>query len=95
MNIDNDENQRHRVHLKMLGMSGNSKEFGDLTVVPLGHAVSIAVDLLAAQRQTLRDEVLEKVDGLYTTAPTIDSETLDELRTAISTIFEGKEQDDE
>ena len=42
-----DEAQRkHRIHMAMLQMAGSAKNYGELTVVLLGHAVSVAERLI-------------------------------------------------
>ena len=51
----NDE-LRNAVHMKMLAKSGSSKDFNELTVIPLGFAVSIAMQLIHQHtEQAVRD----------------------------------------
>lgn len=57
-----DEELRHRIHMKMLSKSETAKDCGELTVVPLGHAVTIAMDLmLKAELQARIDEITNKL----------------------------------
>lgn len=46
------EGLRKEIHMKMLAKSENAKDCGELTVIPLGHAVTIA-EALIAQREKL------------------------------------------
>ena len=35
--------ERHKIHMAMLAKSENAKDLGDITVVPLGFAVDVAL----------------------------------------------------
>lgn len=43
---------REEIHLKMLAKSESAKDLGELTVVPLGFAVDLALSLLTAKTNT-------------------------------------------
>lgn len=47
---DNTDELRHEIHMQMLAKSENAKDLGDLTVVPLGFAVDVALSLAAQAR---------------------------------------------
>jgi hypothetical protein len=51
---------REAVHMKMLSKSDSAKDLGELTVIPLGFAVSIAVELITGERQRIADSLPEK-----------------------------------
>lgn len=51
------EAERNKIHLKMLEKSDTAKKFGELTVIPIGFAVSIAQD---AERW--KKEVMAPID---------------------------------
>lgn len=66
----NDElsNLRHEIHMAMLGKSENAKDLGDLTVVPIGFAVDVALGLFEAyctrrEREARVDQVM--IDSDY------------------------------
>lgn len=67
--------------------------------VPLDWAIEVCNSKLAAQRQALRDEVLAKIDEVekpYKSLHVVSRQgTYFEIRHAISTMFEGKEQPNE
>jgi hypothetical protein len=52
---------RLRVHHKMLEKSESAKELGELTVIPLGFSVGIAIKLIVAERSRLIDELEAKL----------------------------------
>lgn len=58
------EEQRRDVHMKMLSRSINAKDAGHLTVVLLGFAVDVALEV-AKQRELALIERLEKQAGWY------------------------------
>lgn len=57
------EQTRHRIHMAMLGKSKNAKDCGELTVVPLGHAVTVALEILQSHQLALLSRVKEEVIG--------------------------------
>ena len=59
--------QHLEIHMKMLSQSENAKGIGDCTVIRLGHAVSIAEELINRQVIT----ALEKVESKSTTFHTV------------------------
>lgn len=42
---------RHEIHMQMLGKSESAKNLGELTVVPLGFAVDVALSVAAAKAE--------------------------------------------
>lgn len=55
-----------KIHNAMLTKSSNAKDVGELTVVLLGNAVSIAKDLIAQAREEERDKCHIEINGLKT-----------------------------
>lgn len=44
---------RHRIHMAMLAKSESAKDCGELTVIPIGFAVTVAQDLIKAELTSL------------------------------------------
>ena len=51
MNDPNDQNtldkERHKIHMRMLSRAGTAKDYGVSTVVLIGYAVDVALELIA------------------------------------------------
>lgn len=60
MKNDLREKLRHEVHMAMLAKSESAKDLGELTVVPLGFAVNVALELSTQRILALLDEVMGK-----------------------------------
>lgn len=45
---------RKQIHMKMLAKSDTAKDLGELTVVPLGHAVTVALALISNREKLAR-----------------------------------------
>lgn len=74
----NDESLRKDVHMKMLAKSENSKEIKDATVVRLGFAVTIAVELIKSRDQQIALSDSERYD--YNRLKTLEINSIDNYR---------------
>lgn len=62
-----EESLRHHIHMEMLKLSESAKDCGELTVLPLGHAVTIAQRLIETERQAWGEEraLIERRQEVY------------------------------
>ena len=57
---EDDQASRMGIHMAMLAKAENAKDCGDLTVIKLGFAVSIAKELIRTEKLKLLDEVIHQ-----------------------------------
>lgn len=64
---------RNDIHMKMLSKSKNAKDCGDLTVIPLGFAVTVALEMLQNRHSTKSSGELEEILDRIGYTPNLDS----------------------